>query len=267
MFTRLSLYSNAMQRTQDIVVFLPDPVEKRQAHRDGIKLPDGEYEYPVLFLLNGGGSNYMDWVLNTNINKYCEQENTVIVTVTSNDRQYTMDYSGMTKFMGEELPEYISYLFPVKNDRMARTIGGFSFGGYFSWRCATLYPETYGTCASFSSPIDIITDLKLRPQEDYVLEELAKTDHNLLKLIEEKKKRGELLPRYYESFGDDTDMCFPVNKTAIEQLNRILGNNGWYWMQAPGAHKITTCDTLLRYYFRWVNQEAAGKELPYLWLS
>ena len=258
-FSKLTMYSQKMHRTQDMIVFYPDPVDSKKIRRHGAKVPDGEFEYPVLYLLNGGGANYMDWPLQTGIQHYAEEENTVIVTVTSNDRQCTMDYSGMTEFMGEELPKYIQYLFPVSKDREKTTIGGFSFGGYFAWRVGTLYAETFGTVASFSSPIDIITDLSIRPQEFYDLDELAKTDHNLLRLIRQKKEAGELLPRYFESFGDDTDMCFPVNKTAIAELNDILGNDNWYWIQGKGPHNLETCDGLIKYYFAWVNN---GYELP-----
>ena len=262
-FSKLTMYSKKMQRTQDLVIFYPDPVDQKKIKRHGVTVPDGEFEYPVLYLLNGGGGNYMDWPLQTGIHQYADEHNTVIVTATSNDRQCNMDYSGMTEFMGEELPAYISYLFPVSKDREKTTIGGFSFGGYFAWRVGTLYAETFGTAASFSSPIDIISDLKIRPQEHYNLDELAQTDHNLLRLIRQKKEAGELLPRYFESFGDDTDMCFPVNKTAIAELNDILGNDNWYWIQAKGAHMLSTCDTLIKYYFDWIDNNYGLPEDPY----
>lgn len=277
-FTKLSFYSPATKKNQDINIYYPDPINKPrqmpfgQGNRPGgdvfrrftphkrARIPDGTIKYSLMVLVHGGGANYMRWPVETTIETLSNENECVIAMPSVPDRQESMDYFGTTEFIANELPAYLSYLFPISEDPKDRYIGGFSFGGYFAWRTGILHPEVYGTVATFSSPVDIITDLELRPQENYDLEELKTNDHNLLWLIEQKVKNGEPLPRLFESFGDETDMCSPVNKTAIEVLNKLVGIDGFYWTQGLGPHSLTTCDALIRKFFIWLNDEKAKAE-------
>jgi len=130
-------------------------------------LPDDrtEGDYPVLWLLHGGGGNENDFLHNTRIRSYADKHRLAVVMPHAGYSRYCNMYWGADyfDFLTKELPEIVHHMFPrISTKREDNLISGFSLGGSGAISLGMRCPELYGTIGVLSAS-SIIPLEHLRP--------------------------------------------------------------------------------------------------------
>jgi putative tributyrin esterase len=131
-------------------------------------LPDDriEGEFPVLWLLHGGGGNEGDWIENTSIRRYADKHNLAVVMPHAGYSRYCNMYWGFDyfDFLTQELPKIVKHMFPrVSQKREDNFIAGLSLGGSGAISLGMRKPELYGAIGVLSAS-SIIPLEHLRPK-------------------------------------------------------------------------------------------------------
>ncbi|GKU26623.1 alpha/beta hydrolase [Clostridium folliculivorans] len=178
--------------------------------------------YKTLYLLHGVFGNYTDWVSGTNIQRWAEK-NDLVVVMPSGDNSFYVDnteaQNNYGEFIGKELVEITRKMFPLSHKREDTYIAGLSMGGYGAIRNGLKYSDTFGYVAGLSSAL--ITDNINKRTNDvgFFLEsrrfaeacfgdlsKVAESDKNpkwlIKKLVEEKSD----IPQIYIACGDKDNL-------------------------------------------------------------
>lgn len=134
-----------------VTVFLP--VDR---HQWGI-VYDGS-PLKVLYLLHGAWSNHSEWLYRSNVINYAEKHNLAVVMPGVNNSCYTDNLSGSFKpytFITEELPDWLSKVFPISTKPEDQYIAGLSMGGYGALKIALNNPDKYHAVASLSGAVSV----------------------------------------------------------------------------------------------------------------
>ena len=131
-------------------------------------LPDDrtEGDFPVLWLLHGGGGNENDWLHMTRIRSYADKHQIAVVMPHAGYSRYCNMYWGADyfDFLTKELPEIVHHMFPrLSREREDQYIAGFSLGGSGAISLGMRCPEQYGTIGVISAS-SIIPLEHLRPK-------------------------------------------------------------------------------------------------------
>lgn len=261
-FLKLTYRSQVLERDVDVNIYYPQQVARRRPLPHEIvesqeQIPDDKHHYQVLWLFHGGAGNYMEWPLNGMPEELAAEEQLFVVIPTVYDHMKAMQMGDSVKFVAEELPEYLSYLFPISRRREDNFIAGFSFGGYFTYRVALNYPDRYSAVGSFCSPIDVLEDIRLRGKYDVSkekVENIIKTDRDVLYMMEKLSGEGVKLPDMFQAFGT-ADFTNDINRRAIEVMKKLPLNNRWEWIELEGGHSFETCRIALPKFLKWLNRK------------
>jgi S-formylglutathione hydrolase FrmB len=264
-YIRLGYASEALNRTTEISVFFPGPPPRRSI-TGGMEpvMTFNEYDkrnrYQVLYLLHGGMQNHLAWPLQSMIMDKCNFKQLVVVMISNRDCLDTMAGADYLKFMGEELPEFLRFLFPISSKKEDTFIAGLSYGGYFSYRVALNYPDNYGCCGSFASPIDVVMDLQRMqiPSPDFCkYYEIAGTNKDVLGLAKQLKESGRAIPKMFQACGTE-DFTWDFNVSARDFLRSLDLDHTW--AEGPGVHNFEFWDPTLKKFLEWLPL----KGLPYV---
>ena len=253
-YIRLSFASEKLHGNTDISVFLPS--KKRPRGLGGFrKIPKASYDkdevYQVLWLMHGGGDDYTAWPLDAMIQRACDAAELVVIMPT------ILDLPGIRKdidtvgFVTEELPEAMSFMFPISRRRQDNFIAGLSYGGYFSYRCAMLHPELYACVGSFSSPLDVAEDVRRLHGNDpaFIKDAIKDSDRDLFYLTTKLKEEGREMPKTFQTVGTE-DFTWDFNVTARDHFVK-LGMDHTF-IQRPGTHNFEFWDGALKDYLEWL---------------
>lgn len=246
-------------------------------------LPDDrvEGEFPVLWLLHGGGGNENDFVFSTRIREYANRYNLAVVMPHAGYSRYCNMYWGADyfDFLTDELPEIVKHMFPrVSRKREDNYIAGFSLGGSGAISLGMRRPEQYGTIGVLSAssiiPLEHLRALSAGgpaapggPGKMSVnmvnfgvenTEELrGNPEHDVLLNAENILKEGKPVPRVWHAVGQD-DYAYPVGLGLKEFFEKFPGNPFRYsFLTAPGGHNDTFKEFALKSFLDDVMKERA----------
>ncbi len=133
-----------------------------------IILPDDrtEGDFPVLWLLHGGGGNEGDWIENTGIRRYADKHQIAVVMPHAGYSRYCNMYWGQDyfDFLTQELPQIVHHICPrISQKREDNFIAGLSLGGSGAISLGMRCPELYGAIGVLSAS-SIIPLEHLRPK-------------------------------------------------------------------------------------------------------
>lgn len=226
-------FSKVLNHNTEINVIIPTPEGKEQITEQGT---GKRYEYekglPVVYLLHGAYGDCSSWIRFSNIERYAQTHNIVAVAASVENSLYQDMVHGNQYFtyMTEELPSYITTLFPVSKKREDTYIAGFSMGGYGAWYLGLSHPERYSKIAGMSAAMDIDGLAKgcldgtidgPFPWKDAFADpnSLAGTDKDIFELYRRCKEKG-IVPELYQACGTE-DFLYQMNLDAKERLIKM----------------------------------------------
>ncbi len=227
-FITMSLMSESLKRTVPVNVLIP---------ADKLVFPGTpkreDKPFKTLYLLHGILGNYTDWVNNTRISRWAE-ENNLAVIMPSGDNAFYVDQPWASnmygEFIGQELVELTRKIFHLSDKREDTFIGGLSMGGYGALRNGLKYCDTFGYVVALSGAYIIDTlperdndSFMFMERRDYAesmfgdLNEALKSDINPKVLAKENVKAGKENPKIFMACGEE-DSLLTANKSMYESL-------------------------------------------------
>ena len=259
----MNIMSQSLMRTVPVNVILP--VDKLVFPG----MPQREEKpYKTLYLLHGVFDNHIAWVNGTNIQRWAE-ENDLVVVMPAGDNMFYVDqeasHNYYGEFVGKELVELTRKMFPLSCKREDTYIAGLSMGGYGAIRNGLKYHETFGCIAGLSVAF-IIDDIAKRTDDTPIfiesrsyaesvfgdLDKVAESDKNpkwiAKNLIEDKTE----LPKIYIACGLE-DSLLPKNQ-ELQKYLKELGYDVTY-EEAAGAHEWNFWNSHIKKVLEWLPLE------------
>lgn len=221
MLLQCSFKSPILRRNTDINVILPTPRE------EGEPLTTG---WPVLYLLHGMHGDYNSWLYKSNILRYAEDHGVAVVMPSASNSFYQDMVHGERFFtyMTEELPHFVTSLFPVSKKREETFVAGLSMGGYGAFLLGLSRPDLYGAAVSLSGALDIgfrVTPMVVSDKAPlpFFVEDcfgnaasIAGSKSDIFALYEKAAAKG-VLPRLYQACGT-ADYLYGMNRLSYQKL-------------------------------------------------
>ncbi|MBW8349698.1 esterase family protein [Bacillus sp. IITD106] len=265
---QVNFMSKSLARTVPMNVILP--VDKMTF--PGMPVREDK-PYKTLYLLHGVFGNYTDWVTGTNIQRWAEEKDLVVV-MPSGDNMFYVDNPGVNNFYGEfigkELVEITRKMFPLSHNREDTYIAGLSMGGYGAIRNGLKYHDTFGYAAGLSSAL-IIDGIENRTNDvSFFLEsrayaegcfgdltKVADSDKNPKWLAKKLVEENGNIPKIYMACGDK-DSLLGANQDFRNYLEE-LGVDITY-EEGPGAHDWDFWNRYIKKVIDWLplEQNVAG---------
>lgn len=211
--------------------------------RDGTqpshKLPA---KFPVLYLLHGGGNDYRCWLRYTSAERYAEEQQIAVVTMSVGNSMYLNREGARGEqyfdFVSKELPEFLSNYFPVSTRPEDTFICGYSMGGFGTMVHTFTTPERFAASGFFS--IGVLKNMPNggRPAAPDILE-LAK-----------KAKAGGKLPKIFLCVGQE-DFLY---ERAVELHHDLeaMGIEHRYDELPDFEHEFAFWDLELQKFLAWI---------------
>ncbi len=150
----INLRSSILAGPTDLSVIVPGPeigVSAKEFYGSGKK-------YKVLWLLHAGSGDRNDWLRSTNIGRFVEGREVIVVIPTAlnsdfaNHPQFADGYN-FSDFFFDELMPFIYNWFPASDQPKDNFISGFSMGAAGTWMYGLYRPEKFGGIAPISSSL------------------------------------------------------------------------------------------------------------------
>lgn len=206
----------------------------------------------VLYLLHGYQGDYTNWVKYTNILKYVERTNLLIVMPSGYNSFYIDNkiYGNYSKYIVEEIYELIDKTFNINQTRENTFVAGLSMGGYGALKTALTYPEKYSKAVSFSAVIDLEQIIKrvkveLQDKTKLLLNEDVRKENNLFKLASDSLNKVEL----YIACGTE-DYLYKENDEFHKHLTNIKYDH--IYLKSPGIHNWEYWDEQIQKALKWI---------------
>lgn len=226
MFLTCHYFSRVLRHNVEVNVVIPTPEGNEQITDQGTR---SHYNYeaglPVVYLLHGAYGDNSSWMRNSCIERYLQAHCCVgVMAAVENSFYQDMAYGNpYHTFMTEELPAYVTSLFPVSKKREDTFVAGFSMGGYGAWYLGLSRPDLYGKAASMSGALDIAASYQQGaegtldspfPWHSIFRDpaRLAGSDADLFELYRRDAGSG-LLPELYQACGT-RDFLIGMNRDA-----------------------------------------------------
>lgn len=260
---QVNFLSKSLMRTVPINVILP--VDKMTF--PGMSVREDK-PYKTLYLLHGVFGNYTDWLSGTNIQRWAEEKDLVVV-MPSGDNAFYVDNPGMNnyygEFVGKELVEITRKMFHLSRKREDTYIAGLSMGGYGAVRNGLKYHDTFGCIAGLSSAF--ITDgIENRTNESNFfiesrsyaegcfgdLSKVADSDKNPKWLVRKLEEEKVNMPKIYLACGEDDHLL-----AANEDFKNFLEGHGVdvTYEVGPGAHEWDFWNRYIKKVVDWLPLE------------
>lgn len=143
----LNMPSGMLKKQTEVCICVPNRAE------DGKPMSARK----VLWLLHGLSDDNTCWQRFSNIERYANDSGTVAV-MPDGDRSMYMDNvlgQNYKRFITEELPQYLHFLFGLSEKRENNFIAGLSMGGMGAAKIALANPDRYAGFGSFSGLLDL----------------------------------------------------------------------------------------------------------------
>lgn len=263
---QINLFSSSLMRTVPIQVILPAD----KLTPPSVK-PREDKPYPTLYLLHGIFGNCTDWLSNTRLMRYAE-ENDLAVVMPSGDNAFYVDQTNVNNnygiFVGKELVELTRKMLPLSHRREETFIGGLSMGGFGALRNGLKYSETFGRIIALSSAL-IVEGLTNRTNEtpffierrDYAeaifgnLENVMDSDKNPAFLARQIAKNHGSFPEIFMACGEQ-DSLLPANEAFMRLLLSLHANVTFE--TAPGGHDWDFWDQFIQKAIQWLPVSGAN---------
>lgn len=267
-FMHLNYYSPTLKYQTDLNVIIPTP--DGDTDLMGMNPPDffaRGRKYQVLYLLHGTSGDCYDWLHKTNAERLAQQYRLAMVLPSCQNSFFCDMVSGPNylKFLTQELPEFITKMFPVSVKRENTFIAGLSMGGYGAWHAALAAPDRFAAAASLSGVLDFpkgdIIETHVRELRSEIwpfrailgerdfFEILNDPSISLPARIEELIEKKQELPKLFITVGTE-DFTYQSNQQIREKLRKMNVSCGY--TEGPGMHDWFYWGEHLRDVLEWL---------------
>ena len=260
----VNFLSYELNRAVDINVILPTMCGAEMSvkpHTHKVEEP-----YPVLYLLHGGMNDYSTWERYTSIERYAEERRIAVVTFSAENKGFLdIDSGGFEDFLfgrdhiytfaTEELPDFVTNIFPISKEPAHTYIAGLSMGGIGTLTFALNHPERYRAVGVLSSmatnggfKIKQHTDsLEFVPPEE---DPMYKEKYDTLLLMKRRAEEGTKLPDIYTAMGDQ-DFGIRRYQAFLKEMDR-LGIMYTYEIVPGYGHEWAFWDLEIQRFLDWL---------------
>jgi putative tributyrin esterase len=203
----------------------------------------GSRRFPVLYLLHGLYGDYLNWDTRTNLERYAQKYELIVVMPDAGDSWYTNSATDpkdkFEDYIAKDLVAEIDGKFRTLRDRHSRAIAGLSMGGYGALKIALRYRGDYAFAGSLSGALNAPQDLgDKRPEfRDQLLKvfgsagSAVRADNNIFSLFQNANVKD--LPYFYLACGNG-DSFLQVNRDFAAQLSSQGASYEYH--ETPGGH-------------------------------
>jgi putative tributyrin esterase len=247
--------SYTLRRTVDVTVIIPSVTipESMGLGWAGAKVGDSVEcshakpdKYPVLYLLHGYGNNHATWHGYTRIELFAEEQHMAVVMFSAENKFY-LNHGGDDNyydFIQNELPDFVTGMFPISPRPEDTFIAGLSMGGFGSLVHAFSNPERYAAMGAFSAAVSLeITHVK-----DAFAGPTGGADP--LGAAKKRKEEGRRLPKIYIACGED-DFLYEANVKFKNELIALGGDVTWDSIPGYG-HEWRFWDLQVEKFLGWI---------------
>ncbi|HHV13367.1 MAG TPA: hypothetical protein GXX75_24135 [Clostridiales bacterium] len=234
--------SYVLKRTVAMTVVIPTATIPESMGFEGTKASHViSGKYPVLYLLHGFGNNNGDWCSYSNVEMFAEERNIAVVMISGENKFYRNVPGGdeFFRFLDEEVPEFITNMFPVSDKPEHTYIAGLSMGGYGALLHGLGKPEKYAAVGAFSGAVKVLENTG---EED--------GSYDCEYLLRQAKTEKKSLPPIYLSCGTD-DMLYQMNLDFKETL--LAHEANVTWLSVPGyGHEWRFWNMQVEEFLKWI---------------
>ncbi|GAE35995.1 alpha/beta hydrolase [Halalkalibacter akibai] len=224
--------------------------------------------FKTLYLLHGVLGNYTDWITGTNILRWAEEKDLVVV-MPSGDNMFYVDNPGVNnyygEFIGKELVEITRKMFHLSDKREDTYIAGLSMGGYGAIRNGLKYHDTFGYVAGLSSAL-ITEGIENRTNDSSIffetrsyaegcfgdLTKVAESDMNPKWIVNKLIEENVSIPKLYVACGEDD---FLINENRDFRDCLLEFNLDVTYEEGPGGHDWDYWNLYIKKVLDWLPLE------------
>ncbi len=216
-YFHVNFHSCVLSMSVDVSVLLPE--------RDRIKQFEektyNQVKYQTLYLLHGFTGDYMTYIRTSNIERYADEHQIMVVMPSVYNSAYTDMKYGMDYFtyLSEELMDFIERTFPASPKKENRFVAGMS-------TVSTLCEALYGDPPAMTPEI-----------------------HDIFTMMKNRKENGVELPRMYTCCGTEDRRyqdSVDLKEFADESGIPLVFENG------PGKHDAVFFDEYIQKILDWM---------------
>lgn len=199
--------SKVLHMWVDVSVLLPDDNRVKQF----TERTHEPVKYQTMYLLHGFSGDHMSYLRSSNIERYADQHQVMVVMPSLYNSAYTDMKYGLEYFtyLSQELIDFIERTFPASTRREDRFVAGMSMGGYGAFKLGLSCPELFaaigGVAGSYHAEyryqgkVTTVSTLceALYGDPPAITPEI----HDIFTLLKNLKDSGQELPRMYTCCG------------------------------------------------------------------
>lgn len=219
-------------------------------------------KYQTLYLFHGFSGDYTTYLRTSDIERYAEEYQFVVVMPSAYNSAYTDMKYGLNYFtyISEELMDFIEQIFPVSEVREDRFVAGMSMGGYGAYKLALSFPEKFcavaGVAGSYHAEYRYqgkVTTVSTLCEALYGdPPEITPEIHDLFTMLKNLKESGKPIPLMYTCCGTEDRRYFDSVdlKKAADELQIPL-----VFEQGPGKHDSAFFGQYLPRFLEWMKMK------------
>ena len=140
--------SEVLRMATDVNILIPDNDRVRQ-FREKTNVP---VKYQTLYLLHGFSCDYTYYLRKTNIERYADEHQIMVVMPSMYNSAYTDMKYGLEyyTYLSEELLDFVERTFPASAEKENRFVAGMSMGGYGAYKFGLSCPEKFAAVAGIA---------------------------------------------------------------------------------------------------------------------
>lgn len=151
---KCNFISYTLNRSVDLQVIIPTISIPDIRHKEKLN-HEIKDKYPVLYLLHGYGNNCEQWIHYSKIELYAEERQIAIVCLSGENKFYLNNENDkFYDFIENELPSFITNIFPISTKKEDTYIAGLSMGGFGALFHGLSNPRKYHAIGAFSPAIE-----------------------------------------------------------------------------------------------------------------
>ena len=191
----------------DVAVLIPENTRMEQ-FQNKRKEP---VKYQTLYLLHGFSGDYTAYLRTSNIERYADEHQIMVVMPSAYNSAYTDMKYGLDYFtyISEELMHFIEMNFPSSPRREDRFVAGMSMGGYGAYKLGLSCPEKFcavgGVAGSYHAEYRYqgkVTTVSTLCEGLYGdPPQITPKIHDVFTLLKKLKEEGKEIPRLYTCCG------------------------------------------------------------------